>query len=121
MSWVAGDDVTSQRKGIVVIVWFDKNFKISVVPKNMKHLDYKLHTTRLSALHVCTPDTPLYRLRRAVLTMRVSHHRVALQTHLGMHHCICGNKLLNIFVFYLHSSSSSLPFLYFPLHFQGIR
>jgi len=83
MSWVAGDDVTSQKKGIVVIAWFDKDFKISVVPKNMKHLDHKLHTTRVSALHICSPDTPFYRFRRAVLTMRVSHHRVALQTHLG--------------------------------------
>jgi hypothetical protein len=43
-----------------------------------------LLSVRLSAIHVCSPDTPFFRLRRSFVTMAIgSHNRSRLKLHLG--------------------------------------
>ena len=84
MFWVAGDDDDYvQRKGIVVVAWFDKEFKISKVPKQRSLQDYKLCCIRTCAIHVCTPDTPLFRFRSAVASLRLGRARKYMRQHLG--------------------------------------
>lgn len=84
-SWAAGtNDVDTQRKGIVFLVWFDKNIKTSQVPTKQRAKDHEVASVRACAIHCCTPDTPLYRFRRCVMTMRIaSHNRSKLNVHLG--------------------------------------
>lgn len=83
LSWTAGNDVMTQRRGLVLIVWFDQKFKIPRRPKKPEYKDHAIHSTRLSALHMCTPDTPFYRFRAAVAKMRVGRSRRNLQHHAG--------------------------------------
>eukprot|EP00537_Pseudo-nitzschia_pungens_P013409 CAMPEP_0172385344 /NCGR_PEP_ID=MMETSP1061-20121228/3016_1 /TAXON_ID=37318 /ORGANISM="Pseudo-nitzschia pungens, Strain cf. pungens" /LENGTH=543 /DNA_ID=CAMNT_0013114321 /DNA_START=612 /DNA_END=2243 /DNA_ORIENTATION=- len=83
-SWTAGDDIETQKKGLVLIIWFSEGAKLSKAPANIN--DRALHTCRVSAMHLCTPDTPFFRFRRAIVTMRVGHiARRGLRVHLGSH------------------------------------
>jgi len=82
MSYTAANDVDAQRKGIVVIVWFDKAFRMSDGIGNKPRL-HEVTMIRVCALHLCTPDTPVYRFRRAVTTMRVARFRKNYRSHIG--------------------------------------
>ena len=83
-SWVASNDDSCQRQGIVMICWIDKTFKISTKPKWAVPT---VNTVRCAAVHICMPDTPLFRLRGAVfaiLASRVMKYGRALRRHIGM-------------------------------------
>jgi hypothetical protein len=83
--YVAGNDIDCQRKGIVIVGWLDKTFEnqnISAKPILHKK-DHNLTTVRVSAMHQCSPDTPLFRFRRAVTTMRIAHIRSRMKIHVG--------------------------------------
>ncbi|MGK3745402.1 MAG: hypothetical protein ACI90V_012263, partial [Bacillariaceae sp.] len=85
--WTIGNDVDTQRKGVITIVMFDSSFH------TISHLegagmiqpsDGWLLSVRTSAIHICTPDTPFFRLRRSFLTMAIgSHTRSRLKLHVG--------------------------------------
>jgi len=82
-TWVAGNDVDVQREGIVFVVWWDSSFQASPSPP-VKTKDHETLTIRACAIHVCTPDTPFYRLRRSIMTMRIGrHNRGRYVVHLG--------------------------------------
>ncbi len=81
--WTAGDDVDTQRKGIVILLWYDKSFEMNKVPVDNKPKLHEVATVRISALHICSPDTPFFRFRRAVATMRAAQFRTKLQAHVG--------------------------------------
>jgi hypothetical protein len=82
-TWVAGNDVEVQKEGIVVLAWFDKSFEVSRRPA-IQTKDHELLTVRPCAIHMCTPNTPFYRLRRSILTMRIGrHNRTRLVVHKG--------------------------------------
>mmetsp|Transcript_15309 Transcript_15309/g.42484 ORF Transcript_15309/g.42484 Transcript_15309/m.42484 type:complete len:611 (+) Transcript_15309:263-2095(+) len=71
MGWVAGsNDVITQRKGLIVMAWFDSSFVERNESWKIKYKFYQMTSTRISAIHFCSPDTPHYRIRRAVATMR---------------------------------------------------
>jgi len=83
--YVVGNDIDCQRKGIVIVGWLDKTFEnqnISAQPVLHKK-DHHLTTVRVSAIHICTPDTPFYRFRRAVIAMRIAQLRTRLNIHIG--------------------------------------
>jgi hypothetical protein len=80
--FTAGYDIDTQRKGIVIVIWFDATFRISAQPK-LHCKDHNLTTVRVSAMHQCSPDTPLFRFRRAVTTMRIAHIRSRMKIHVG--------------------------------------
>ena len=89
MSWVSADDDEGQKQGIVVVAWFDEDFKINAKPKErLQYQNHKLCTVRAASIHLCTPDTPMYRIRRAVATVRMGRARRSLRCHLGMYHCV---------------------------------
>jgi hypothetical protein len=84
MSWAAGYDIHTQRKGLLFLVWFDKSCQISSIPKKLRAKDHEVATVRASAIHICTPNTPFYRLRQSITTMRIGqNNRKKLKTHLG--------------------------------------
>jgi len=83
LNWVAGNDVETQKKGIVIVVWFDHVFKISRRPKNIVYKDHEVSTLVASAIHICSPDTPLFRFRQAVAVIRIGRARRYIRTHLG--------------------------------------
>ena len=85
--WVIGNDIDTQRKGFIFIIMFDSSFyQIPhilgagvLVPSTQW-----LPAVRISAMHICTPDTPFFRLRRSFLTMAIgSHNRARLKLHIG--------------------------------------
>jgi len=82
-SWTVGNNVENQRKGVVVIVWYDRSFFLPIRPVVNKYKLHEMLTVRCCALHCCTPDSPVYRFRRAVMTMKVSHLRMKLRIHVG--------------------------------------
>jgi len=88
MTWVAGDDIDTQRKGIVFVVWFDPSFKVVSSNKmsdfaNLGANPSELASVRVIAVHCCLPDTIVHRFCLAVLQLRALHNRVKLKAHLG--------------------------------------
>jgi len=82
-TWVAGNDVDVQREGLVFVVWFDSTFKVSPKP-TIQAKDHETLTVRSAAVHLCSPDTAVFRFRRSIVTMRIGkHHRTRLSIHLG--------------------------------------
>lgn len=80
------DDVETQRKGLVVIIWFSASYsdcyrsRIRQSPLQ----DYgSWICVRVSALHVCSPNTPAFRFRRAIFALRAYRHRSRLKIHAG--------------------------------------
>jgi hypothetical protein len=87
MYWVLGTDIDTQRKGVVIIVMFDSSFHQTHHLKGAgaaRPSDHWLMSVRVSAVHICTPDTPFFRLRRRFLIMAIgSHNRSRLKLHIG--------------------------------------
>ena len=82
-NWTAGNDVDAQREGIVLLIWFDATAKVSRKPA-IQTKDHEPQTIRAAAIYCCSPDTPLYRFRRSIVTMRIGRqNRTRLVVHLG--------------------------------------
>jgi hypothetical protein len=85
--WVIGNDIDTQRKGVAVVSIFDSSFPQNMNRKGAGKLLSSGHwimSVRLSAIHICTPDTPFFRLRRHFLAIALgSHNRARLKFHLG--------------------------------------
>mmetsp|Transcript_1405 Transcript_1405/g.3234 ORF Transcript_1405/g.3234 Transcript_1405/m.3234 type:complete len:319 (+) Transcript_1405:224-1180(+) len=86
-SWVLGSEVDTQRKGVVWIVWFDPKLELSISSDvNGIKSGTKSHSVtmlRPSAIHICSPDTPFYRVQRAILSLGAGSWRKSLKSHLG--------------------------------------
>lgn len=86
--WVAGDDVESQQRGVVAVFFpsFDAAHKF---PDKREHVEadrvFSCMPTRLTALHNCSPDEPIYKLLQAVLTLALpAAFRSRIKFHNGM-------------------------------------
>mmetsp|Transcript_3262 Transcript_3262/g.8774 ORF Transcript_3262/g.8774 Transcript_3262/m.8774 type:complete len:490 (+) Transcript_3262:184-1653(+) len=85
LTYVAGEDVEAQKNGIVIIVWFDNMWndvkrKPLVSAERSGVLTYSVRT---SSVHLCTPDTLMYRYRRAYMLMRLRQDRTRIKIHVG--------------------------------------
>merc|ERR1712238_357222 len=67
ISFVVGYDIEAQQHGCVGIQWVDPSFQ------NASEADLSIHvlkkrpgllSTRMSEIHICTPNTPYYLLQR---------------------------------------------------------
>jgi hypothetical protein len=114
-SWTAGNDIDTQRKGIVVLVWYDKSFKVPLKPPTNKYKLHEVLTVRVCALHCCTPDTPFHRFRRAAMTMKASHVRLKLRVHVGTLRLRCVT-----FVLVLRSCVQNNMIRYVPFLFRWL-
>ena len=87
MNWIAGDDIDTQRKGLVCVIWFGTTFNvmrdkvISSAPTNFRPED--MTSCRMASIHICLPDTPLYRFFAAVLRVWVGRGRLKTRIHYG--------------------------------------
>jgi len=82
-----GDEET-QRKGIVVLVWFAQSYKISYrIPiRDGPMRPYAAWASvRVAAMHVCSPDTPAFRFRRSLVALKSFYVRSRLMMHAGSH------------------------------------
>jgi len=85
LTYVAGDDIETQKNGIVMLAWFDTAWKhLSkrpvYSPQSSRVLSLCVRTT---SVHICTPDTPLYRFRRSIMVMRLGKERSRVKIHVG--------------------------------------
>jgi len=85
MLWAVGrNDIVTQKKGIIVLAWFDASFAKLSTSWKIKYKFYTLNCDRITALHCCSPDTPHYRIRRSVMVMRAGKENFnKLIFHLG--------------------------------------
>ena len=82
--WIIGNDIDTQHKGVAVIIMFDSSFHKIPYAGVLLPSDQWILAVRMSAIHICTPDTPFFRLRRSFVTMALgSHNRARLKLHLG--------------------------------------
>jgi len=82
-NWAIGyKDVESQRKGHVLVVWYGNLERTS--SQKLAYPFDDLKSTRLSSIHLCSPDTPYFRIRRGIAVMRAGNeNRSKLRVHLG--------------------------------------
>merc|ERR1712238_530466 len=89
--YVLSCDVDTQRKGIVMIIWMDPSFKFEGALSGGKYKKmmernrvYEAGSCRSSAIHICTPEKPFYKLRRALWVIAVGDlARSRLKVHTG--------------------------------------
>lgn len=80
------DDVELQRKGIVSILWCQDavKYKFKVTPANTRLQIHEFIPIRMSAIHVCTPDTPFYRFARSMFAISFGRDNVSrMRFHVG--------------------------------------
>lgn len=82
--WTATECPDTQRKGFVLIAWFDKAFDMPLQRASQpKYEIHELASCRVCAAHICTPDTPFYRFRRACAVLRAGNNKVKMRMHIG--------------------------------------
>mmetsp|Transcript_20315 Transcript_20315/g.56500 ORF Transcript_20315/g.56500 Transcript_20315/m.56500 type:complete len:174 (+) Transcript_20315:146-667(+) len=91
MVWSAGDDVDTQRRGIIYLGWFDPSFNPKFrfdLKMGIIRLNYtRIMTVRASAIHICFPDRPVYRFFRKLIMVQGSQpNRPKMTFHLGKHY-----------------------------------
>lgn len=104
-------DAEAQRKGVTLIIWIideeknTQNNSSSTEPADTDpttlllqriHLRSKMHAcsmTRASAIHMCTPDTPMCRLRRSLMTNGFGSMRSRIKLHCGTKSNVSFGKL----------------------------
>jgi len=84
----AAEDVESQQKGVVFLVWPGPTEGVRNIPNQT---DRTLHMKcneaspiRLAAVHFCYPNTPFFQLLRSIMAMTLSMtYRLRLKFHVG--------------------------------------
>lgn len=87
--WMAAsEDLESQRKGVVFLVWPGNFANVRKIPNQR---DRALHTKcndaapiRVAAVHFCFPNEPFFHLLRSIMAMTMSlTYRLRLKFHVG--------------------------------------
>ena len=116
---IAGDDVESQQKGIVVVVWPNPDIAYSLklrYPINsggeLAKSVYQTVPVRVTAFYFCSPEnTPFFQVLRSVFVLTLGGKRCRLKFHSGepveLRYQVNG-----------YGISVDLP--YSPLHFPGM-
>lgn len=82
MMFVAGDDIETQRNGMIVVLWPGLQ---TPKPSNSRFLRFigkvmKAIPTRFACFHMCFPSTKLFRLMRTTLSIATIATRVKVHT-----------------------------------------
>jgi hypothetical protein len=89
--WIAGDDVESQQKGIVLVLWPNPDIAKSLklrYPINsggrLVQMVFQCVPVRVAAIHFCTPpNDPFFRILNSVFALCIGGTRSRLKFHLG--------------------------------------
>ena len=88
MTWVAGNDVDVQRKGLVVLVRFTSAYNLSnrspMSSENQRISPFWTLGIRPVAVHICASDKPQNRLALALIPLLLENLRIKIKTHFGM-------------------------------------
>jgi len=80
-------DPEQQRKGVVAILWWqdEAKYQFKVTPEHARVQTREFAPIRISALHICTPDTPFFGFVRSMFAMTF-HRKVMsrIRFHAGM-------------------------------------
>ena len=85
--WVVGEDIESQQRGVICI--FFPSFEAAhQLPDKKEAIEgdrvFGCIPTRMTALHNCSPDEPVYKLLQACVTLTMSAAmRARIQYHNG--------------------------------------
>lgn len=76
------------------MIWFDANYQLPAItlPPRRSNLENfgKWVCVRISAIHVCSLDTPAFRFRRTIITLRtIQDQRSRLKLHVGQPFELC--------------------------------
>ncbi len=88
-TWIAGEDVDDQRKGLVFLVRFTSQYEPSAqdmyqLREAPKYPYDVISTTRPSAIHICSPDRPMFRFAQSIILFRIKQlGRVKIKIHFG--------------------------------------
>ena len=112
ISWVMGLDADTQRRGAVLVVWFDSKIEQSGTGSDIEAIDkseksHNISMLRACVVHICSPDTPFYRVQRSILSLGAGHWRKRLRSHLGK----CRLFMILLFSFFACKSISFQFFL----------
>jgi len=84
---VASNDVSTQQKGVILICWDGRKDKALPRPNEQQLIRkfFRAIPVRICGIHFCFPDTPFYRMARAIFTLTVGavEHRNRLRFHVG--------------------------------------
>jgi len=92
MTYIAGEDVDTQRRGLAIVVWFDESFKLgpNISPErlldftNLQFTGRDLGSMRPCSIHCCVPDTLAHRIVVSVMKIQIGKRtRLRLKTHIG--------------------------------------
>ena len=87
--WVASEDVETQSKGIVVIIWPVSDVAINHLRNKERLIEsqkkqFQGTCVRVCAFHFCVPDNPFIHVLRMVFAMTLDKHaRSRLKFHIG--------------------------------------
>jgi hypothetical protein len=89
----AAEDVESQQKGVVFLVWPGNTSSMRNIPSQK---DRTLHVKcndaapiRIAAVHFCFPNEPFFHLLRSVMAMTLGiNYRLRLKFHVGEYHFV---------------------------------
>merc|ERR1711862_182749 len=90
------NDIETQRKGMVIIIWFETNDGEGLIKterktgeQQIKRSRWKINevcTTRASAIHFCSPNTPFFRFLCSFWTFWIpSRWRSRSKIHSGIY------------------------------------
>lgn len=84
---VASNDVSTQQKGAILICWDGRKDMALPRPSEQQLIRkfFRAIPVRICGIHFCFPDTPFYRMARAIFTLTVgaAEHRNRLRFHVG--------------------------------------
>mmetsp|Transcript_3028 Transcript_3028/g.7143 ORF Transcript_3028/g.7143 Transcript_3028/m.7143 type:complete len:487 (-) Transcript_3028:149-1609(-) len=91
LCYAAGEDIDVQKNGIVVIIWFDNAWESSTrahfvgatTGGDGRALGVRALGVRLTSVHICTPDTPKSRFRRAMMMARLGGNGPKVKINVG--------------------------------------
>ncbi len=106
LCYAAGEDIDVQKNGIVVIIWFDNAWESSTrahfvgatTGGDGRALGVRALGVRLTSVHICTPDTPKSRFRRAMMMARLGGNGPKVKINVGTSQIICSNFCDQYFV-----------------------
>jgi hypothetical protein len=84
---VASNDVATQQNGAILICWDGRKDLTLPRPSEQKLVKrlFRAIPLRICGIHFCFPDSPFYRMARAIFTLTVGavEHRSRLRFHIG--------------------------------------
>jgi hypothetical protein len=119
LSWVQAEDVTTQRRGICSVVYFNNPTPRDLGDQEKKEMYRRLETTtfcRKGVVHFCFPSSPMFQLIKNVVMASFSdQYRKRIRFHSGMFKITTVNSSLVLGLVWWRSQRQFLYLCYLSL------